>query len=111
MPEKIRFLLDEHIPAAVAAGLKQKGITAAIMHELGRRGFSDAEHLQFALDEGWVLVTFDSDYLAMARKEVQHAGIVWCAERKFSIGQLIRALAFLHAMTNRDSMRNHVEFL
>ncbi|MCC6978450.1 MAG: DUF5615 family PIN-like protein, partial [Candidatus Melainabacteria bacterium] len=48
MPEKIRFLLDEHIPAAVAAGLKQKGITSATMHELGRRGFSDADHLRFA---------------------------------------------------------------
>ena len=111
MHEKIRFLLDEHIPAAVAAGLKKRGLTAASMHELGRLGVSDEDHLQFAMDENWVLVTFDSDYLAMARKEVQHAGIIWCAERKFSIGQLIRALASLHALTDRDSMKNHVEFL
>lgn len=111
MPEQIRFLLDEHVPAAVAAGLKQKGIDAATIPELGRHGLSDSEQVQFALEEGWVLVTFDSDYLAMARKEIQHSGIVWCAERKYSIGQLVRALALLHAVTDRDAIRNHVEFL
>jgi len=77
VPEQIRFLLDEHIPAAVAAALKQKGIDAATMHELGRRGLSDSEQAKFACAQGWVLVTFDSDYLAMARKEIQHSGIVW----------------------------------
>lgn len=111
MPDRIRFLLDEHIPAAVAAGLKQKGIDTATLHELGRRGLSDAEQVRFALEEGWVLVTYDSDYLAMARKQTAHSGIVWCAERKYSIGQLVRALALLHAVINRDAMRNHVEFL
>jgi predicted nuclease of predicted toxin-antitoxin system len=111
VPEPIRFLLDEHIPAAVAAGLKQKGIAAATIHELGRRGLSDAEQVQFADEQKWVLVTFDSDYLAMAQREVQHSGIVWCAERKHSIGQLVRALALIHAVMDRDTMRNHVEFL
>ena len=111
MPEQIRFLLDEHVPAAVAVGLKQKGIEAATMHELGRRGLSDSAHVQFATEKGWVLVTFDSDYLAMARKELGHSGIVWCAERKYSIGQLVRALSLLHAVMDRETMQNHVEFL
>lgn len=111
MPEKIRFLLDEHVPAAISAGLKRKGITAATVHELGRSGFSDAEHLQFAFEEGWVLVTFDTDYLVLARQDKPHAGIVWCAERKFSIGQLIRALASHYALVDRDGMENNVVFL
>ncbi len=111
MPEKIRFLLDEHIPAAVAAGLKRKGIIAATVHELGRSGFSDADHLQLAFEEGWVLVTFDSDFLVLARQDKPHAGFVWCAERKFSIGQLIRALASLYALVDREGMQNQVVFL
>lgn len=111
MPDVIRFLLDEHIPSAVAAGLKLKGVDAASMHEVGRRGFSDVEQVRFAAKEGWVLVTFDSDYVAMARSGIEHAGIVWCAERKYSIGQLIRALAFIHSVMGRDAMQNRIEFL
>ncbi|MGH9551328.1 MAG: DUF5615 family PIN-like protein [Terriglobales bacterium] len=111
MPEHIRFLLDEHMPAAVAAGLRQRGIEAATMHDVSRRGFSDTEQLQFSSEQGWVLVTFDSDFLAMAKEGIEHLGIVWCSDRKYSIGQLVRALALLHAVTDRDAMRNHVEFL
>lgn len=44
-------------------------------------------------------------------KEMQHAGIVWCSERKYSIGQLVRALALIHAVMDRAAMRDHVEFL
>lgn len=111
MPEQIRFLLDEHIPAAVTVGLKQKGIEVATVQELGRGGLSDSEQVGYSRKEGWVLVTFDSDFLAMARKEVQHSGIVWCPERKYSIGQLVRALALVHAVMDREAMQNHVEFL
>lgn len=111
MLESIRFLLDEHVPAAVAAGLRQKGIDTATVNELGRHGLSDAEQVQYALEQGWVLVTFDSDYLTMARNSVPHAGIVWCAERKHSIGQLVRTLALIHATLDKEAMQNHVEFL
>jgi predicted nuclease of predicted toxin-antitoxin system len=111
VPDEIRFLLDEHIPSAVAVGLKQKGIDAVTVHDVGRRGMPDSEQVRFAAEEGWVLVTFDSDYLAMARDKIQHSGIVWCSERKYSIGQLVRALALLHAVTDREKMQNYVEFL
>jgi predicted nuclease of predicted toxin-antitoxin system len=71
----------------------------------------DADQALFARENNWAIVTFDSDFIAMARKELQRSGIVWCAERKYSIGQLVKALSLLHALTNRDTMRNHVEFL
>ncbi|MBX9667795.1 MAG: DUF5615 family PIN-like protein [Candidatus Obscuribacterales bacterium] len=111
MPEQIRFLLDEHIPAAIAAGLKQKGIKVSTAQELGRSGLSDSEQVEYTRKEGLVLVTFDSDFLAMARSQVQNSGIVWCPERKYSIGQLVRALALIHAVMDREAMQNHVEFL
>lgn len=111
MPEQIRFLLDEHIPAAVSAGLKQKGIEVSTIQELGRCGLSDLDQLEFAWREAWILVTFDSDFLTMARNGIHHRGIVWCSERKYSIGQLVRALALVHAVLDMDQMLNHVEFL
>lgn len=60
MPEQIRFLLDEHVPAAVAVGLKQKSIEVTTVQELGLSGSTDLELLELAREESWVLVTFDS---------------------------------------------------
>jgi hypothetical protein len=57
------------------------------------------------------MATFDSDFLALHQSGVQHAGIAWCPQQKFAIGQLIQALLLLHGVLDRDSMRNHVEFL
>jgi len=56
-------------------------------------------------------VTFDTDYLALHCSGVQHAGIAWCPAKKYRIGQLVQMLALLHGVTDRDSMRNHVEYL
>lgn len=47
----------------------------------------------------------------MARDHVPHSGIVWCPERKYSIGQLVRALALVHAVLDMSAMNDHVEFL
>ena len=57
------------------------------------------------------MVTFDTDYLALHQAGTQHAGIAWCPEQKHSIGQLIQALLLVHGVLDRDSMRNHVEYL
>lgn len=64
MPDRIRFLLDEHIPAAVLVGLRQKGVEVSSIQELGRAGLPDSEQIEFARSDKWILVTFDSDFLA-----------------------------------------------
>jgi len=56
-------------------------------------------------------VTFDTDFLALHQRGTSHAGIAWCQEQKYSIGQLIQALKLLHGVLNRDDMINHVEYL
>jgi hypothetical protein len=58
------------------------------VQQSGRRGLSDSAQLEFAAREDWVFVAFDSDYLAIARRGVEHAGIVWTTETKYSIGLL-----------------------
>ena len=58
-----------------------------------------------------MIVTFDTDFLDLHQSGMNHAGIVWCPERKYSIGELIQALLLLHGVLDRDAMRNHVEFL
>lgn len=79
--------------------------------EADRCGLSDLDQLAFATDEGRVLVTFDADYLALQQAQVEHAGIAWCREQKYGIGMLVRLLELLCRATDRDRMRNHVEYL
>jgi hypothetical protein len=57
------------------------------------------------------MVTFDPDYLALHNSGIPHAGIAWCTATKYRIGHLIQLLVLLHAVADRDGMRNRVEYL
>jgi hypothetical protein len=60
-----------------------------------------------------VMVTHDTDDLALAASGVPHAGIAWCDATKYLnlVGPLLRMLILLHGVTDRDGMRNRVEYL
>lgn len=111
MPEPIRYFMDQHVPGPVSKGLRRHGVNVLTAQEVNRCGFSDAEQLAFAASEDRVVVTFDTDYLALHQAGVQHAGIVWCQESKYGIGRLIQVLLLVHGVLDRESMRNHVEYL
>lgn len=76
-----------------------------------RCGLPDADQLAFATTEGRVLVTFDPDFPALRRSGVEHAGIAWCLERKYGVGELIQAWVLLHAVLDGEAMRNRLEYL
>ncbi|MBI4790771.1 MAG: DUF5615 family PIN-like protein [Chloroflexi bacterium] len=63
MADKIRFYFDEHLPRAVAQGLRQRGIDVVRAQVVGLRRADDLEHLHFARRENRVIVTQDSDFL------------------------------------------------
>jgi predicted nuclease of predicted toxin-antitoxin system len=109
--EPIRFFFGQHIPFAVANGLRQRGIDVLTAQEAGRCGLPDTDQLQFATAQGRVMVTFDRDYLLLDASSVSHAGIAWCLANKYSIGQLISALLLVHSVLSCDEMRNPMEFL
>lgn len=111
MPSQIRFLLDEHIPSAVAAGLARRRVDVLTVPQAERRGFEDAEQLQFATDNDRVIVTFDRDFLVLSDQGLEHAGIVFCEATKYSIGRMIQGLVLVHAVLSAEEMRNHVEYL
>jgi hypothetical protein len=45
--EKIRFYLDQHIPSAVAQGLRRRGVDILTTQEADRCGYSDLDQLVF----------------------------------------------------------------
>jgi hypothetical protein len=103
--------MDQHFPAAVSQGLRRHGVDVMTTQEAGRCASADTDQLGFATTEARVMVTFDPDFLALHQAGVAHAGIAWCPEQKYSIGQLIQALLLVHGVLDQDSMRNHVEHL
>jgi predicted nuclease of predicted toxin-antitoxin system len=109
--DAIRYFFDQHIARAVATGLRRRGVDVLTAHEAGRCGLSDPEQLQFATAHERVVTTFDSDYLALHRAGVQHAGIVWCPATQYTIGELVQLLYLMYMVTDRDSMHNQVEYL
>lgn len=106
----IQFYLDEHIPKAVAKGLKQRGIEVFTCVELNALGFSDTEHLTLAQQNTWVMVTQDNDFLVLHAQGFQHTGIVFVT-RPLTIGEFIHGLLLVHEVLSSEEMIGHVEFL
>ena len=111
MADPVRFYLDQHIPSAVAQGLRLRGVDVLTAQEAGRCGLGDQEQLEFANSGARVIVTHDADYLALAAEAMPHAGIAYCHATKYAVGQLIRLLLLLHGVMDAEEMRNHVEYL
>src|SRR5262249_23691540 len=111
MPKTIRFHLDEHVSPAIASGLRRLGIDVTTPGDVGLRGADDATHIAFALAQGRVIFTNDVDYLVLASRGAQHAGLAYCHQRARSVGEIIRALELLWQVYEIDEMRNRIEFL
>jgi predicted nuclease of predicted toxin-antitoxin system len=108
---QVKFYFDEHVPRAVADGLKRRGVDVLTTQEAGRAGLPDDEQVDFALGQERVIVTMDSDYIALAAKGTRHAGIAYSHSQSLSVGELIQALILIHETLEPDDMRNHIEYL
>jgi hypothetical protein len=52
MPRTIRFHLDEHVPRAVADGLRKLGIDVTTCADASLLGAADVDHIAFGLAQG-----------------------------------------------------------
>jgi len=61
-----RYLLDEDLPPAVAGIARNLGLDVVSVHEIDRRGLSDRQQFQFAIESGRILLTRNrNDFLQM----------------------------------------------
>lgn len=107
----IRLLLDENMHVEVAEQLARRGIDATTVRDSGRLGGDDLALLQYAAEEGRVLCTFDTDFVQLAKIDIEHAGIVFVGRKKRGIGVLVRELARLVDNHSADRMRNRLVYL
>lgn len=111
MASPVKYHLDEHIHSAVAVGLRAQGIDVTTTTEAGLAGAADDDHLAFALREGRVVVTHDHGFLRLHGSGVGHAGIAYCHQDKYTLGEHLHLLVLLHACYTADEMQGRVEYL
>jgi hypothetical protein len=102
--------LDENMPAAVAEGLRRRGVDVLTVQEAGLRGASDESHVAYAQREGRVVVTQDVDFLRIHTRNIAHGGIVF-APQTMPIGAVISGLMLIHELLDHEELIGHVEFL
>ena len=85
MATKVRFYLDENVQLAIAEQLRRRQIEAVTVRDLNLLGENDENHLARATAMGYVLCTHDPDYVELAQREIQHAGIILGQQQRHDI--------------------------
>jgi hypothetical protein len=107
----LTFHLDEHVATAIATALRQHGIDVSTSADANLSGAEDEDHLRHALSQQRVIVTHDHDFLRLNAAGASHAGIAYCHQDKYSIGELLSLLLLMDACYTADDMAGHVEYL
>jgi len=120
----LKLLLDEHVPPAVAAGLKRLDGEIDAYALRSWRGGSylgepDERILEEAASAGLTLVTYDLETIPrligeLARGGLSHGGVIFISQRQIRsshVGGLVRALARIYRESGKADWTNRVEFL
>jgi predicted nuclease of predicted toxin-antitoxin system len=73
----VRFLVDQQLPPALAAFLKNQGHDAQHVRELGLKEADDATIWRYAAANGMVVVSKDEDFYFLATKPGGDGRLVW----------------------------------
>jgi predicted nuclease of predicted toxin-antitoxin system len=111
----IRYLLDEHLPKALAIGLRLRGIEVFMAYTEGVAGFSDTDLLRYATAQNMVLVSQDDDLLVIAAdwqiKAIAFSGVIYSHQRQLSIGELVHDLELVANTLEPEELENTVLYL
>jgi uncharacterized protein (DUF433 family) len=101
----------ENLQVVIADQLKQRGIEAITVRDLKLLGDEDDNHLKRAGTMGYVLCTYDTDYVQLAADGMEHAGIIIGQPEKHWIGEWVKGLTLYHAVYTPEEMKNRLEYL
>jgi len=95
---------DESIWIPVADGLRQRGWKVRTAREEDMLGNPDQQQLEYAVDNDWILVTFDDDFVSRSeRNDLEHAGVTKVGQAGRDIGDVVKTLdAHLEAISPDD---------
>ena len=110
----VKLLLDENVHEPLAEALRREGFDVITAKEAGRKGASDVELLEFAVDQGRALVSFNLKHFeALAvqwfQQRKDHCGIIVSPQRGFRDTQQ-RLLQLLREERAED-LKNQLRYL
>jgi hypothetical protein len=111
MPRTIKFHLDENCDPRIAAGLRLHGIDVTTAADTGLRQAPDHQHLAYAVAQGRVILTQDTDFLRIAASGQEHRGILFYPDQGRSIGQVIRAVHLFWELCEPEELANQVHYV
>lgn len=83
---------DEDVWIPVADGLRQRGWEVHTARQHDRLGDTDREQLAFAVENDWILMTFDDDFLSLIKGEgLDHCGVIHTDQAGMRIGDVVKA--------------------
>ena len=120
----LRFYFDTHVAKAAVTQLREKGIEVVRCEEIRMAEASDEEHLHYATENGYVMVSQDEDFIILhvrwQRAERSHAGIMKVSARyqgEAQISYVVRQILFYHqaerlaAVDYATEIANHLLYL
>lgn len=113
----VRLYVDEDASEiAVVEGLRARGFDVLTTSDANRLGTTDADQLQFSVEQGRSIYTFNASDFARLHSEylqngLEHTGIIVIPAQRHSIGEKIRLLGGLLSDVSAEDMVNRIEFL
>ncbi len=99
---QIKFYTDVHISHEAVRQLQKKGVEIIHCGDVGMSDAGDEEHLMYAVEHGYVMVTCDQGFERYHTEYQQagreHTGIVYFQmdPKCKSIGTIVNEILFLH---------------
>ena len=107
--------MDHHVPAAVTAELRRRGIDVLTAQEDGADQLDDDLLLKRASQLDRVLFSQDRDLLGIANERMgsgsDFKGLVYAHQLSITIGQAVRDLELLAQVLDPQDIHNRIEFL
>jgi predicted nuclease of predicted toxin-antitoxin system len=111
----VALYMDEHVPRAITAGLRIRGVDVVTAQEDDRRHIADAVLLARATDLQRVLFSQDEDLLAEATRcqeqGISFAGVVYAHQLRITIGMCVQDLELIAKAAEPEELANRVEYL
>ena len=114
---KTRLYFDEDaMDADLVDALRARGVDVQTAYEAGMRQREDREQLSYATAQGRAVFTFNVGHFSRLHAELlasggSHAGIVVCAQQRYTVGEQMRRILELVAAKTAEDMRDQLEFL
>ena len=112
-----RFLADNDLNDAIVAGVQRREPAAefARLRELGMEAWSDAEVLDFAVQENWIVVSHDVNTMSNAASTRQAAGLpmsgLLLVHQRTPVFPVIESLLLIWAASAAEEWSSQIEFL